>query len=45
MDKDVVLIYKRISLSHKKEKNNAICRNIDELRVVILSKVSQTNTI
>ena len=29
MDKDVVHIYNRISLSHKKEWNNAICSNMD----------------
>ena len=29
MDKDVVHIYKGILLSHKKEWNNAICRDMD----------------
>ena len=32
MDKDVAQIYNRLSLSHKKEWNNAICSNMDEPR-------------
>ena len=33
MDKeDVIHIYNRILLSHKKERNNAICSNMDEPR-------------
>ena len=29
MDKDVLCIYNGIILGHKKEKNNAICSNMD----------------
>ena len=32
MDKDVVHMYNEILLSHKKEQNNAICRNMDGSR-------------
>ena len=39
--KDVVHIYSGILLSHKKEWNDAICSNIDDLEMIILSKVSQ----
>ena len=43
MDKeDVVHIYNGILLSHKKELNNAICSNMMDLEIVILSEVSQT---
>ena len=39
MDKeDVVHTHNRIFLSHKKEWNNAICNNIDELRIIILNR-------
>ena len=42
MDKeDVVHILNGILLSHKKERNNAICSNMD-LEITILSEVSQT---
>ena len=42
MDKeDVVHIFNRILLSHRKEQNNAICRNIDTTRD-IHSKWSQS---
>ena len=42
MDKeDVVHIYNGILLSHKKERNSAICSNMD-LEIIILSRVSQT---
>ena len=33
MDKDVVHKYKRILLSHKKEQNWIICRDVDKPRV------------
>ena len=39
--KDVVHIYSGILLSHKKEWNDAICSNIDDLEMIIPSKVSQ----
>ena len=32
MDKDVVYTYSEILLIHKKERNNAICSNMDESR-------------
>ena len=32
MDKDVVYTYNGILLIHKKERNNAICSNMDESR-------------
>ena len=42
MDKaDVVHIFNRILLSHKKEQNNAICHNIDTTRDYHVSEVSQ----
>ena len=42
MDKeDVVHIYNGILLSHKKERNWVICRDVDGPRVVIQSEVSQ----
>ena len=41
MDKeDVAHIYNGILLSHKKEGNNAICSNMNEM--IILGEVSQT---
>ena len=47
MDKDVVLIYNGILLSHKKEQNNAICATWMQLEIIILSEVRKrkTNTI
>ena len=43
MDKeDVVQIYNGIQLNHKKEQNNAIFSNMDDLETVILSEASQT---
>ena len=39
---DVVCIYAGILLSHKKGQNNAICSNMDDLEMVILSEVSHT---
>ena len=42
MDKeDVVHIYNGILLSHKKEPNNAICSNMMDLEMIILSEVRQ----
>ena len=42
MDKeDVVHIYNGILLSHYKEQNCAICRDVDGPRVIIQSEVSQ----
>ena len=41
MDKDVVHIYSGIILSHKKNKINALCSNMDRPQIVILSEVSQ----
>ena len=42
MDKDdVVHLYNGILFSHKKEWNNAICSNMNDLEVIILSEVSQ----
>ena len=42
MDKeDVVYIYNGILLSHKKEQNLVICRDVDDLETVIQSEVSQ----
>ena len=38
---DVVDLYNGILLSHKKEQNNAICSNIDDLEMIILSEVSE----
>ena len=40
MDKDMVHIYNGILLSHKKERNNFICSNMDE--IIILGEVSPT---
>ena len=48
MDKeDVVHIYSGILLSHRKERNWVICRDVMDLETVIQSEVSQTkkNTI
>ena len=47
MDKDMVYIYNGILLSYKKEQNNAIWSNMDDLEIVILSEISQrkTNTV
>ena len=43
MDKeDVVHTCNGILLSHKKEWNNAICSNMADLEITILSEVSQT---
>ena len=42
MDKDVVYLYNGILFSHKKEWNNAICRNMMDPETVILSEASQT---
>ena len=39
---EVVHIYNGILLSPKKEWNNAICNNMDDLEIVVLSEVSQT---
>ena len=36
-----IYIYNGILLSPKKEQNNAICSNMDELETLILSAVSQ----
>ena len=42
MDKeDVVHIYNGILLNHKKERNSAICSDMDGLESVIQSEVSQ----
>ena len=42
MDKeDVVHIYNGILLSHKKERNWVICRDVVDLETVIQSEVSQ----
>ena len=42
MDKeDVVHICNGVLLSHEKEQNNAICSNMDEPEIIILSEVSQ----
>ena len=42
MDKeDVIHIHNGILLSHKKEQNNAICTTWMNLKIVILSEVSQ----
>ena len=39
MDKDDVLhIYSRILLSHKKEWSNAICSNMMDLEIIMLTK-------
>ena len=38
---DVVHIYNGILLSHKKERNNIICSNMDATGVTILSEVSE----
>ena len=38
---DVVHVYNGILLSHKKEQNNAICSNMLQLEIIILSEVSQ----
>ena len=38
---EVVHIYNGILLSPKKEWNNAICNNMDDLEIVVLSEVSQ----
>ena len=41
MDKeDVVHVYNEILLSHKNERNSDICRDEDDLEIVILSEVS-----
>ena len=37
---DVVHIYNGILLSHKKEENNAICSNLVELEIIVLSEMS-----
>ena len=43
MDKeDVVQIHNGILVSPKKEQNNAICSKLDDLEIIILSEVSQT---
>ena len=39
MDEDMVDTY--MIENHKKEWNNAICSNMDELEIVILNEVSQ----
>ena len=41
---DVVHIYNGILLSHRKKWNSAICSNMDDLEIVILSEISQTQT-
>ena len=42
MDKeDVVHVYNEILLSHKNERNSDICRDEDDLEIVIQSEVSQ----
>ena len=42
MDKeDMLPIYNGMLLSHKKERHNAICSNMDGLEIVILSEISQ----
>ena len=41
MDKEVVHVYNGILLSHKKEQNWIICRDVDGPRDVIHSDVSQ----
>ena len=43
--KGVVNIHNGVLLSHKKEQNNAICKNMDELETLILSEVRRTNAI
>ena len=37
-----IYTYNGILLSHQKELNNAICSNIDDLEIVILSEVNCT---
>ena len=39
--KDVVHVYNGMLLSQKKEWNDAICSNIHDLEIIILSKVSR----
>ena len=39
-----IFIYDGILLSYKKEWNNAICSNIMDLEIIILSEVNQTKT-
>ena len=41
MIKDVVHIYNKIVLSHKKERNLAICYNMDDPKGTMLSEISQ----
>ena len=41
---DVVQKHNGILLGHKTEHNNVICSNMDGLKLIILSKVSQTET-
>ena len=37
----MVYIHNGILHSHKKEQNNAICSNMEELEILVLSEVSQ----
>ena len=41
---DVIYLYNGTLLNHKKERNNAICSNMDKLIEVILSEASQRKT-
>ena len=36
-----VCVCNGILLSHSKEQNNAICRNVDDLEIIILSEVRE----
>ena len=41
MDKEYVMhVYNGILLSHKKQQNNAICKDLDETRYYLKSEVS-----
>ena len=41
---DMVHRHSGMLLSHEKEQNNAICSNMDDLEIMIRSKVSQAKT-
>ena len=46
MDKDgMIHIYKEILFCHEKEGNPAICKNVNELRGIMLCKIRQTEGI
>ena len=45
LDQDTKHTYDGVLLSHKKERNSAICSNMDGPRDIILREVGQTNVI